>query len=165
MRAYPRVLGGIGVLILAVLVGACSVPMTGSGAAEKSVIAAASSDSRSGPLHITKECSQYTGLAGSFCTITSSNLKAIKVGSRVVYAKAAAADHSLDCDIIIYPPGKNNNLAFGHVVLPATGDGLVTVSGGTGKFTHFQANAVVSMLTPDGIHWAWDGWYSFGDND
>src|SRR5690349_4917194 len=29
---------------------------------------------RSGPLHVTKECSQYTRLAGSFCTITSSNL-------------------------------------------------------------------------------------------
>src|SRR6266550_1368028 len=46
---------------------------------------------RSGNLHVTKECSQYTGLAGGFCTITSSNLKQIAVGSRVVYAKAAGA--------------------------------------------------------------------------
>jgi hypothetical protein len=34
------------------------------------------SSSRSG-LHVTKECSEYTGLADSFCTITSSNLDAI----------------------------------------------------------------------------------------
>jgi hypothetical protein len=35
----------------------------------------AASSPRSGALHVTKECSAYTGLAGSFCTITSSNLK------------------------------------------------------------------------------------------
>ena len=33
---------------------------------------------RSGELHVTKNCSHYTGAAGSFCTITSSNLNAIK---------------------------------------------------------------------------------------
>src|SRR2546421_1893495 len=55
---------------------------------------------RSGALHVTKECSQYTGLAGSFCTITSSNLKQIAVGSRVVYAKAAGAT-SANTDIKI----------------------------------------------------------------
>ena len=30
---------------------------------------------RSGPLSITKECSQYTRLANSFCTLVTSNLK------------------------------------------------------------------------------------------
>ena len=29
---------------------------------------------RSGALHVTKECSQYDFTAGSFCTITSSNI-------------------------------------------------------------------------------------------
>ncbi len=46
---------------------------------------------RSGALHVTKECSQYTRLAGGFCTITSSNLKDIEVGTRVVYAVASGA--------------------------------------------------------------------------
>ena len=36
-------------------------------------------------LHVTKECTQYLGKAGQFCTITSSNLEAIPVGSRVIY--------------------------------------------------------------------------------
>ena len=44
---------------------------------------------RTRSLHVTKECSEYGGVAGSFCTITSSNLNAIKPGSRVVYASAA----------------------------------------------------------------------------
>jgi hypothetical protein len=51
----------------------------------------AASSPLSGALHVTKECSAYTGLAGSFCTITSSNLKAIRGGSRVVYDQAASA--------------------------------------------------------------------------
>ena len=51
----------------------------------------AASSPRSGALHVTKECSAYTGLAGFFCTITSSNLKSIEDGSRVVYDQAAGA--------------------------------------------------------------------------
>ena len=124
------------------------------------------SEPRSGALHVTKECSAYTGLAGSFCTITSSNLKEIKVGSRVVYAKAAGAT-SLDSDVILYPPGRGNNTAFGHVVLVfATGLGTVTFSGGTGKFTRFHASVVVSRVgAPVLKTWRWDGTYSFGGKD
>ncbi|HEY8171859.1 MAG TPA: hypothetical protein VIH21_02130, partial [Dehalococcoidia bacterium] len=44
---------------------------------------------RSGFLRVTKECLQYTGQAGSFCTITSSNVPEIKVGSKVFYGQAA----------------------------------------------------------------------------
>ncbi|HEU4749330.1 MAG TPA: hypothetical protein VFS56_12575 [Gemmatimonadaceae bacterium] len=111
---------------------------------------------------MTKECSEYTGLAGSFCTITSSNLKQIEVGSRVVYAEAAGAT-SLDSDVVLDPPGPGNNAAFGHCSLEfATGVGLCTFSGGTGTFTHFRARVVVSYL--GGPNWAWDGTYSFGDN-
>jgi hypothetical protein len=40
-------------------------------------------------LHVTKECSNYDGTAGSFCTITSSNLNELKVGSAVFYDQAA----------------------------------------------------------------------------
>ena len=36
---------------------------------------------RSGHLQITKECSEYTGQAGSFCTFVSSNIKAIPTGA------------------------------------------------------------------------------------
>jgi len=50
---------------------------------------------RSGTLHVTKECSEYTGEAGSFCTIVSSNFDAIPVGSKVVYAEAPTATGGL----------------------------------------------------------------------
>ena len=78
---------------------------------------------RSGELHVTKNCSHYTGAAGSFCTITSSNLNAIKVDSRVVYTSAADFTPGvlkLDSDLVIDGPG--NNAAFGHVIFSGSPD-------------------------------------------
>src|SRR5205823_13417636 len=116
---------------------------------------------RSGALHLTKECSQYTRLAGGFCTITSSNLKDIEVGTRVIYAVASGAT-VLNSDVVLDPPGPGNNVAFGHVVLDlASGQGIVTISGGTGKFMWLHASVVVSRLIRP--NWAWDGTYSFSD--
>ena len=120
----------------------------------------AASSPRSGFFHVEKECSQYTGLAGSFCTITYSNLNAIKVGSRVVYAQAADFDTgTLDTDIAVVRDG--HSIAYGHVVLDlVTGYGTLTMSGGTGQFLGFSAPAVaVTPLGPG--NWEWDGGYSF----
>ena len=116
---------------------------------------------RSGDLHVTKECSAYKGLAGDFCTITSSNLEEIEVGSRVVYAQAAGAG-SLDTDIVLEAgPGST---AAGHVVLDlAAGTGVVTFSGGTGTFAGFHARADVSEDSAGLSHW--EGTYSFDSAD
>jgi hypothetical protein len=112
---------------------------------------------RSGELHVTKECSEYKGLAGDFCTITSSNLEEIEVGSKVVYAEAAG-EGSLDTDVVL--DAGSGNTAAGHVVLDlAAGKGVATFSGGTGTFTGLQAHADVSA-DPEGL-WHWEGTYSF----
>jgi hypothetical protein len=140
-----------------------TVPVTeGIGAVTPSLSAAP----RSGDLHVTKECTQYTGRAGSFCTITSSNVKAIEVGSRVIYAQAAGAA-SLDSTVVLDTPGPGNNQAFGHCALNfATGLGLCTFSGGTGKFMGFSATAHITPPTPqDPDDWHWDGTYSFSQQD
>jgi polyisoprenoid-binding protein YceI len=121
---------------------------------------------RSGELHVTKECSDYHGLAGEICTITSSNLDAIEVGSRVVYARAADfGTFTLDSDVVLDPPGPGNNVAFGHCHLNlVTGIGLCKFSGVTGTFTHFDASVDVSPPT-DGVNWHWTGTYSFSPRD
>ena len=112
---------------------------------------------RSGDLHVTKECSQYKGLPGDFCTITSSNLEEIEVGSKVVYADAAG-DGTLDTDVVL--DAGSGNTATGHVVLDLAADkGVASFSGGTGKFIGFQAHADVSTDS-DGL-WHWEGTYSF----
>jgi len=83
--------------------------------------------------------------------------------SKIVYAQAAGAT-SLDSDIVLNPPGPGNNTALGHCTLQfATGLGLCTFSGGTGKFQWFHASANVSYL--GGPNWAWDGTYSFSPRD
>ena len=127
---------------------------------------ASASFPRSGELHVTKECRDYHGHAGEICTITSSNLGAIEVGSRVVYAQAAdLGTLTLDSDVVLDLPGPGNNVAFGHCHLNlVTGIGLCTFSGGTGKFTHFDASVDVSPPT-DGVNWHWDGNYSFSPRD
>ena len=138
-------------LLAAVAAGAFAVP---------SSAANTGPSPRSGAPHVTKECSQYSLAAGSFCTITSSNLSAVKPGSRVVYASAAGdpTPGVLDSDLVIDGPG--GNTAFGHVVLDLpTLTGVVTFSGGTGAFIHFRAGpiAVACPAFPD---CSWDGPYS-----
>jgi hypothetical protein len=125
-------------------------------------MSASASSSRSGRLHIAKECTQDTGLADSFCTITSSNIDAIPAGTRVVYFQAIDATGALNSDIAL--PVGLGNVALGHVELPATGPGPVTLSGGTGTFARFTARAVVTC-DPAGIFCSWDGIYSFGHED
>ena len=139
-------------LLAAVAAGAFAVP---------SSAANTGSSPRGGALHVTKECSQYTGAAGAFCTITSSNLSAVKPGSRVVYASAAGdpTPGVLDSDLVIDGPG--GNAAFGHVVLDLpTLTGVVTFSGGTGVFVHFHAGPL-SVACPAFPDCSWDGPYSF----
>lgn len=113
---------------------------------------------RSGTLHMTKECSEYTGEAGSFCTITSSDFDAIPVGSKVVYAEAATAAGGLDTDIVVNTP--HGDTAHGHVVLDgATQSGTVTLAGGTGQLATLAAELEVGPLTAPS--YSWDGSYSY----
>jgi hypothetical protein len=114
----------------------------------------ASSD-RHRNLRVTKECSQYNGAAGSFCTITSSNIPEIKVGSKVLYDQAAGIPTGLLDSNVVLDAGHGNR-ALGRCTLDfATGLGLCTFSDGTGKFAGFTARVDVSYL--GGTDWAWDG--------
>jgi hypothetical protein len=116
------------------------------------------SAAQSGTLHVTKECSEYTGEAGSFCTIASSNFDAIPIGSKVVYAEAATAAGGLDTDIVVNTP--NGDTAYGHVVLDgATQTGTVTLAGGTGQLAKLAADLVVAPLAEPS--YSWDGPYTY----
>ena len=92
--------------------------------------------------HVTKDCSGYKGVAGNFCTIRSSNVKALKVGSKIFYMQAGGKT-ALNSDTAIYAgPG---NIAAGHCLLRfATGVGLCTISDGTGTLAGFHARVRVT---------------------
>ena len=116
---------------------------------------------RAGTFHAQKNCDQYSGLAGGFCTLTESTLKQIPDGTKVVYASAATPT-AVSSDLMLVSPKPGNNVAFGHVELNrVTRTGTATFSGGTGKFQHFTASVVITYLS--GRNWAWDGTYSFGN--
>ena len=108
-------------------------------------------------LQVTKECSNYDFTAGSTCTITSSNISALRPGSTIIY-RSALGDPTpgvLDSDLVIDGPGRND--VFGHVVLDgATLTGVVTLSGGTGKFAQFQAGPL-QVACPEYPVCTWTG--------
>lgn len=136
-----RIVGAVGAALLAVVVSAPTV----------------TASPRGGELHVTKECSEYTGGAGSFCTFTSSNVRAIQPGDRIVYAQPAGVA-ALDTAVVIV--GRPGSLAVGHCTLVwASLPGRCTFSGGSGQFVHFRATASVSV---DGAGlWHWDGIYVY----
>ena len=127
-RRSPSAKAILGLLLAIVAAGAFAVASS------------ADSSPRSGELHVTKQCRDYHGLAGQHCTITSSNIPEIKVGSNVVYASAAGdpTPGQLNSDLVIDGPG--NNTAYGHVVLD--------VSTGTGVIDHigFRTTGLQEMI-------------------
>jgi hypothetical protein len=133
----------VGLLVAGVAVGAFAV--------------ASFASDRTATLTVDKECppSQYTGEPGSYCTFTSSNLKAAPAGSKVFYLQP----EDLASDVVLDPPGPGNNEAYGRCELDEDLNGECTFDGGTGKFTHFQASFTVTYLGDDA--WHWDGPYSF----
>ena len=120
-----------------------------------------SASPRSGDLHVIKECSGYTGGPGSFCMITSSNVKAIEVDSKIVYLQPDQLETPSGSDVVLDPPGPGNNKAFGHCSLAL---GVCTFTGGTGKFNGFHARVDVSP-NADYSLWFWNGTYSFNPGD
>jgi hypothetical protein len=118
---------------------------------------------RARPFHLTKECppSQYQGQIGGYCTVKSSNVAAITVGTKIFYAQAAGPT-SLDSDIILYAGPRNT--ATGHCALDfLTGLGRCTLSEGTGTLDGIRARVDVSYR--GGSDWAWDGTYRFHEDD
>jgi hypothetical protein len=121
---------------------------------------------RSGTLRVTKECSQYFLRANDFCTITSSTLKEIEVGSKIFYLSAASPAFYLETDVVLDPPGPGNNVAYGHCSVDLTainGTKGCVFSGGTGKFKWFHAEVKLSVLDPENpaSELVWNGTYSF----
>jgi hypothetical protein len=109
--------------------------------------------------HATKDCSGFTGLIGAYCTIRSSNVKALKVGSKIFYVQPAGQT-ALNSDTVIYV--KRGSVATGHCFLPAaTGVGLCTISDGTGTLAGFRLRVRVTPSSSIPKLWHWDGTYSF----
>jgi hypothetical protein len=123
-------------------------------------VSAASSQNQTAPkpFHATKDCSGFTGLVGAYCTIRSSNVRALKAGSKIFYVQEAGKT-VLDSDTVIYV--RRGSVATGHCFLGPDGPGLCTMSDGTGTLAGFRLRVRVTAdaSVPGLFHW--DGTYSF----
>jgi hypothetical protein len=141
------------VFVLALIAGIVGVALAPGGS---SPVSAASPKAS---LQVMKECSAYTGAAGDYCTITSSNLAAIAPGSRVYYDKAFNGHaNALNSNVVL--DAGAGNAAFGHCSVDGeTGIGKCTFHGGTGTLSGFHAKVAVAAV--GGPDWTWDGTYWF----
>jgi hypothetical protein len=139
---------GAGVLSLAALV------FSGSAASSQSQAPGGTK-----AFHATKDCSGFSGLVGGYCTVRSSNVKALRVGSRIFYVQEAGKT-AMDSDIVIYV--KQGSVATGHCLLRfASGVGLCTISDGTGTLDGFRFRVRVTASSSIPKLWHLDGTYSF----
>jgi hypothetical protein len=122
-------------------------------------ISVLASNGKSGSLHVTKDCPEYTGLAGDHCTIASSDLAEIAVGSKIYYDQAAGIPTGLLDSNVVLDAG-NGDRAVGRCTFDlSTGHGLCTFSNGMGRLAGFTAEAKVACLV--GTLCTVDGTYKF----
>ena len=114
-------------------------------------------------LHIMKNCSAFTGSAVSYCTITGSNVGAIRVGSKVYYDQALGVPAGMLDSNVLLSVG-TGDWAVGRRTLDGnTGKGLCTFTDGVGQLSGFKARIIVSPL-PGGVDYFWQGTYSLGSD-
>lgn len=139
--------------VLAAALGALT-PMAGIG------VAPVSATAKKGVLDVTKNCDAYDFSAGSFCTITQSNVSELS-GATVFYSQAANTPAGmLDSNVVVVAgPG---DWAVGRCTLDlSTFVGLCTFSDGVGRLAGFEARIDVSHLSD--LDFRWHGTYSFKD--
>jgi hypothetical protein len=93
--------------------------------------------------------------------VTASNVKAIEVGSKILYLQPEQIDTTAGSNVVLTPPGIAGNAAYGNCSLVS---GVCTFSRGTGKFATFQARVDVTA-NDDFSLWFWNGTYSFDPQD
>ena len=89
----------LGLLLATVVAGAFAV--------------AGSASPRSGDLHVTKDCSQYSGQAGGYCTIRSSSLNAIAPGMFSLKASCRRTRSSSGVSQRLCEPGTTSDADVG----------------------------------------------------
>jgi hypothetical protein len=123
------------------------------------VIPTASAGTALTPLHVTKECSEFTGETPSFCTITVSDLAAIPVGAKVMYWGPVLQDPNFLSSRVVLRAGHGNR-AFGYCQTIADPyHGTCVFWRGTGTLKGFHASVDVTYVS--GADFDWDGTYVF----
>jgi hypothetical protein len=127
--------------------------------------ASLSASERTRRLHVRKDCSQYTFLAGSSCTVSASNVAAIPVGSKVFYDQAAGNPVGLLDSNIVLDAG-NGNRAVGRCTLDLSNAlALCLFFDGTGTLAGFHARIDGTPDPNPNGPYHWDGRYGFAGTE
>lgn len=120
-------------------------------------------EERQGQIHIRKNCSEYTRLAGGFCTIVESNFDGIPKGSVVHYTQAFGILNAAWLDSNVVLDAGNGNKATGRctVDFSIVTPGVCTFSDGTGDLAGFTARVDVTTMPVPPADFFWDGTYRF----
>lgn len=110
-------------------------------------------------LHLVKDCAANTGVAPTYCTIKSSNLRLLPPRAKVWYLGPVLADaYFISSNIKI--DAWHGNTAIGYCQVDARkSTGICTFWKGTGTLIGFHAVLQVS-IDAKGL-WHWDGTYYF----
>jgi hypothetical protein len=104
-------------------------------------------DPNATPIHLVKDCSEFTGETPSHCTISSSDYAPIPVGARVNYLGPLLVNpHFLASNVAV--DHANGSTATGFCSFdgrPTQARGLCTFWGGTGALAGFTAIFVVTI--------------------
>jgi hypothetical protein len=149
---------------LAVAAGVCLALTVGAGRVHPSAASGHDADDRrSGEIHIKKDCSAYTRLAGGYCTIVESNVAVIPEGSVVHYTQAFGILNPAWLDSNVVLDTGNGNKAVGRCTVDFSipTPGVCTFSDGTGELAGFTARVDVSTSPTPPADFFWDGTYSF----
>jgi hypothetical protein len=99
------------------------------------------------PIHIVKECSEFTGDIPSYCTISGSDYGPIPVGAKVNYLGPLLANqHFLSSNVVVDDARGNTATGFCTFDARPTEDrGLCTFWEGTGALAGFTAIFIVTI--------------------
>lgn len=113
------------------------------------------------PLHAVKDCSTYTGVVPSLCTIAKSDAAVLPVGTRVWYQGPVLTNIYFLSSVTVLDD-EAGDTATGYCIYGAEASrGMCSFYAGTGKLDRFHALVDVT-IDASGL-WHWDGMYYFAD--
>ena len=114
------------------------------------------------PLHQTKDCGSFTGVAPTYCTLKTSNVDAIPVGSKIWYLGPVLSNSHFVSSNVVLDSGGGNTATGYCIFIGKTSTGLCTFWGGTGTLAGYTA--MIDVTIDDTGLWHWDGTYFFSDD-
>lgn len=124
---------------------------------------AAMATSTARPAHLVKECGTMDGIAPTYCTVTTSDVDAIPVGTKVWYLGPVLTNtYFLSSNVRL--DDDRRSTATGYCMFESrTAAGMCTFWEGTGRLTGFVA--ILDVTIDDVGLWHLDGTYYFAPHE